>query len=142
MQVREFMTSPVTAVAPQAVLRDVALRMLEEDCGCIPVVESERVVGVITDRDIALRSVASGRSPYTARAADVMTRNPLCVPDDEQVTEAAQLMKSRGVRRLPVVDRDGRLCGILSLSDLARRWGAPDLPGDVLGQVSQRSRAA
>ena len=103
----------------------------------LPVCDGDRLVGVITDRDITVRSVAQGHDPKTARVQEVMTPEVIYCFDDEDVKEAAKKMEEKQVRRLPVLNREKRLVGIVSLGDLAVRTGKEKLAGEVLERVSE-----
>lgn len=118
-------------------LQEVARAMRDEDVGEIPVVDMDRhPIGVITDRDIVLRTLAAGRNPLDVRAQDCMTAPPIVIRDDASVEECARLMERQQVRRIPVVDAKGALCGIVALADLERS-GARSLQTDVTRSVSQ-----
>jgi len=122
MQIRKMMTSNPTCVTPDDTVRDAARLMREHDCGLIPVVDGEgsrRLVGVVTDRDIAVRVVGEGKGADT-RVDQVMSRDPSCALPDTEVSEVERIMSERQVRRVPVVDSDGRLQGIVAQADLAR----------------------
>ena len=103
----------------------------------LPVCDGDRLVGVITDRDITVRGVAQGCDPKTARVQEVMTPEVIYCFDDEDVKEAAKKMEEKQVRRLPVLNREKRLVGIVSLGDLAVRTGKEELAGEVLERVSK-----
>jgi CBS domain-containing protein len=113
------MTSDVKAVAPDATAQEAANFMLSADTGSIPVTDGERVIGMITDRDIAVRGVAEGRGP-DCTVRDLMSENIVCARDTDDVLAVAQRMSDAQVRRLPVVDADDRLVGMVSLGDLSR----------------------
>ena len=119
MQVREAMTKDVQVVSPKQTIREAAKTMLEIDAGVLPVGENDRLVGMITDRDIAVRGVAMGKGP-DAIVGDVMTADVKFCFDDQEVEEVTQNMGEIQVRRLPVVNREKRLVGILSLGDVAQ----------------------
>ena len=119
MKVRDVMTSNVQTVQPDQRVQDAASFMLSADAGSIPVTEGERLIGMITDRDIAVRGVAKGMGPDTP-VRELMTNDVVCVRDDEDCSAVANRMSEAQVRRLPVVDEKERLCGIVSLGDLAR----------------------
>lgn len=104
-------------------LHEVAKLMLDNDCGQIPVVDdfsTGKPVGVITDRDIAVRLIALGKNPLDAAAEDCMTTPCISVSHDASVADCCAVMESSKIRRVPVVDADGRVCGIVSLADVAR----------------------
>jgi CBS domain-containing protein len=119
MKVSEVMTSDVQTVTPDQSAREAASFMLRAEAGSIPVTEGDRVIGMITDRDIAVRGVAEGRGPDTP-VRDLMSDDIICARQDDDVHDIAQRMSKEQVRRLPVLDENDRLCGIVSLGDLAR----------------------
>ena len=118
MRVSEAMTREVRVATPGQSIRDVARIMAEIDAGSVPVGENDRLVGMITDRDIAVRAVAEGRGPDT-KIADVMSHEVKYCYDDDDLDDVAANMGSIQVRRLPVVHRDKRLVGIVSIGDVA-----------------------
>ena len=136
MKVNAAMTRDVRLVKPDQSIRDAAKLMAEIDAGAIPVTENERLVGMITDRDITIRAVAQGKSPET-KIRDVMSDGILYCFDDQELDEVERNMGENQVRRLPVVDRDKRLVGILSLGDLASKDDAKSV-GKTVSQVSER----
>ena len=121
MRVSEAMSREVRLAAPEQSIRDVAKIMSEIDAGSMPVGENDRLVGMITDRDIVVRAVALGKGPDTP-VRDVMSTEQVryCF-DDEELEHVAKNMGDEQVRRLPVVNREKRLVGIVSLGDLARK---------------------
>ena len=119
MKVSEVMTSDVQTVSADQTAREAASFMLRAEAGSIPVCEGDRVIGIITDRDIAVRGVAEGRGPDTP-VRELMSDGIICARDDEDVADVAHRMSEEQVRRLPVLDSEDRLCGIVSLGDLAR----------------------
>jgi CBS domain-containing protein len=119
MKVSEVMTTEVETVSADQTAREAAAFMLRADAGSIPVCEGDRVIGMITDRDIAVRGVAEGRGPDTP-VGELMSDGIICAREDEDITAVAQRMSDEQIRRLPVLDADDKLCGIVSLGDLAR----------------------
>jgi CBS domain-containing protein len=119
MKVSDVMSTDVETVRPDQMVRDAARFMLQADAGSIPVTEGNRLVGMITDRDIAVRGVALGYGPETP-VSELMTSGIVSAHADELIEEAARKMGEAQVRRLPVIDHDQRLVGIVSLGDLAR----------------------
>ena len=117
MNVRDCMSADVRITSPQASIRDAARIMKEVDAGVVPVGENDRLVGMITDRDIVVRAVAEGREPDT-RVRDIMTTQARYCYDDEDVAEVAQSMADLGIRRLAVLDREKQLVGIVALSNI------------------------
>jgi CBS domain-containing protein len=119
MKVSEVMTRDVQTIRPEQPVQDAANFMLSADAGSIPVTEGERLIGMITDRDIAVRGIAKGYGPDTP-VRELMTDDLTVVRIDDDVEEAATRMSEAQVRRLPVIDDQQRLCGIVSLGDLSR----------------------
>ena len=134
MKVSEVMTKDIETVRPDQQARDAARFMLQADSGSIPVTDGERLVGMITDRDIAVRGVALGYGPETL-VSELMTSGVVSAHADEPVEEAARKMGEAQVRRLPVIDDQERLVGIVSLGDLARETDE-DTAGQALEGVS------
>jgi CBS domain-containing protein len=130
------MTRDVRLVRPNQSIRDAAHLMAELDIGCLPVEENNRMVGMITDRDIAVRAVSEGFGPETP-IRDVMSREVKYCYDDQSVDEVTRNMAELRVRRLPVVDRHKRLVGILSLGDLAVAERSQDEAGEALCGISR-----
>ena len=127
--VNEIMSTEVQLIAPTATLRQAAQMMLDQDVGALPVCEGSRLLGMVTDRDITVRGVAAGLSPETACVADVMTQTLEFCTEDQDTQDVMQTMGHAQVRRLPVVNMDGDMVGIVSLGDMARRQprtGGPD----------------
>ena len=119
MKVSEVMTRDVQTVSPDQPVQEAANFMLNEDAGSMPVTEGDRLVGMITDRDIAVRGVAKGHGPDTP-VRELMSSDLITAKIDDDVADVASKMSDAQVRRLPIVDQDERLCGIVSLGDLAR----------------------
>jgi CBS domain-containing protein len=119
MKISEVMTREVQTVSPDQPVQEAANFMLKTDAGSIPVTDGDRLIGMITDRDIAVRGIAKGYGPDTP-VRELMTDDLIVVRVDDDVEEAASRMSEAQVRRLPVIDSDERLCGIVSLGDLAR----------------------
>lgn len=119
MKIRDIMSKNVEIVAPETLLNEVARKMQSSDCGSILVGEEDRLVGVITDRDLALRCVAASHDPAETTAEQVMTREILYCHDTDTLEDVALDMTKNKVRRLPVLDKNKRLVGIVSLGDLA-----------------------
>lgn len=120
MKIAQCMTAEVEIVGPDQPIREAAQFMLRADAGAMPVGEGDKLVGMVTDRDIAVRGVAAGRGPDTP-VRDVMTDEVICCFDDEDVEEVAMKMSNRQVRRMPVLSReDDTLVGIVSLGDISR----------------------
>jgi CBS domain-containing protein len=136
MDLREIMTRNVEVVSSGASLRDAAIKMRDLDVGLIPVCDGDRLRGVLTDRDITTRATADGRDPAKTKVADVMSSDLAYCLEDQEVEEAVSLMEARQIRRLPIVDKDKRLVGIVSLADIAVHHGDRDLTGETLEEIS------
>jgi CBS domain-containing protein len=121
VKVGKVMVSDVEAAGPDVSLRELARRMRELGISFVPIVEGERLVGVITDRDIVLRGVSEAKNSATARARDVMSLEVVCCFEDERVDHARRLMIEHNVRRLPVIGRDHHLVGIVNFADTEGR---------------------
>ena len=137
MQVNEVMTRGVECVSPDATLQEAARTMKDLDGGPLPVCDNDRLAGILTDRDIAVRAVAEGRDPRATRVRDVLSPGVVYCFEDDDVQEAARLMEEKQVRRLVVLDRAKRLVGIVSLGDLAVQTSDRDLAGKALEEVSR-----
>jgi CBS domain-containing protein len=136
MQVSEIMSKNVRLADPKEPICDAALAMAEIDAGVLPVGEKDRLVGMITDRDIAVRAVALKKGPETP-VQEVMTKEILYCFDDQDVDEVCKNMADIKVRRLPVVNREKRLVGILSLADIANADEDPAKPGAALSSITE-----
>ena len=119
MKISEVMTTNVETVTGDQTAREAAGFMLRANAGSIPVCEGDRVIGMITDRDIAVRGIAEGRGPETP-VSELMSADIVCARTDDDTGDVAERMSSEQVRRLPVVDENDRLVGIVSLGDLSR----------------------
>ena len=120
MQIKDVMSHDVEIVAPDLPVCDAAIKMRDSDIGFLPVGENDRLVGMITDRDIAVRAVAEGKDPRSCHVRDAMTHEVLYCFEDQDTSEAAELMSEHQIHRLPILNRDKRLVGVLSVGDLAR----------------------
>jgi CBS domain-containing protein len=135
MQIRQVMTEDVDFVAPETQVLEIARRMRDADIGSTPVVEHDRLIGIVTDRDIVLRVVAEGADPRSATARAAMSPKILYCFDDQTVDEVLENMGHNQVRRLPVVNRDKRLVGVVSLGDLVK--ASEVKAGAALHDISQ-----
>lgn len=120
MNIRDLMTSDVQTVSPNDTAQKAAGFMLSADTGSIPVCDGDKIVGMITDRDIAVRGVGKGLGPDCS-VADLMSKDVVCARDTDDVLAIAQQMSDKQVRRMPVVDSDDKLVGMVSLGDLSRQ---------------------
>ncbi len=137
MNIREVMSRDVTIASPEDTLQHAAQLMKDIDAGVLPVGENDRLVGMLTDRDITIRAVAEGKAPGTCQVREVMSPDIKYVYEDESVEDAARSMGELQVRRLPVLSRDKRLVGIVSLGDVALK--NEDSAGEALKEVSEPS---
>jgi CBS domain-containing protein len=135
MKISEVMTRDVETVRPDQPVQQAASFMLSADAGSIPVTDGNRLVGMITDRDIAVRGVAKGYGPDT-QVRDLMSADVICIREDDDVDDVASKMSQAQVRRLPVIDDRQQLCGIVSLGDLSRETDG-DSASQALEGVSQ-----
>lgn len=139
MQTKEIMTTDVACCGPDTPLPEVARLMVEHDCGEIPVVdENKKPLGVVTDRDITCRTVASGKNPLELTARDCMSDPVVTVTPETSVDDCCKVMEENQVRRLPVVDESGACCGIVSQADVAHRVSKEET-GEVVREVSRRT---
>jgi CBS domain-containing protein len=125
MQVKDVMTKGVEVVRPDATLEEAAKKMKSLDIGPLPVCDGEKLVGILTDRDITVRATAEGRDPKQTKVQEVMSKELIYCVEDQDVEEATKLMQSKQIRRVPILNRDKRLVGILSLEDLPWHDGWP-----------------
>jgi CBS domain-containing protein len=135
MKISDVMTPNPKTVKPTDDLQVAARIMRDEDAGSVPVVEEGRVVGMVTDRDIVIRAVADG--DFDCSVEDICSDDVVCVRADQSTAEAAELMSEHQIRRLPVVDSDDRLMGIVSIGDIAVKEGRDARSGETLEQISE-----
>jgi CBS domain-containing protein len=139
MKVKDAMHKGVEWVSPDTRLPEIARMMRQSDIGAVPVGENDRLIGMVTDRDICCKAVADGHDIDAMTARDVMTTGIVWCHDDDDVEDAADLMESRQIRRLPVIDKNKRMVGMLSLGDLSH--AAPTkLTAEVTKAVSAHHR--
>lgn len=139
MIVKECMTKKVELGTPEMTLRDAALKMRDGDFGILPIQKNDKLVGMITDRDIAIRCVAEGGDAKNLKVGEVMTEKVLYCFEDQSLDEVAKNLGDNQVRRLPVVNREKRLVGILTLSDLARSHINPQQLEKTINNISMHS---
>lgn len=135
MKVKDVMHRGVTWVEPETPIREVARKMRDDDIGSIPIGENDRLVGMVTDRDIICRGVADGADIAVLTARDVMSKPILYCRADEELESAIRTMEKNKIRRLPVIDQDERLAGMLALGDISS-IGGEELAGEVMRHVS------
>ena len=137
MRVEKIMTADPACCAPDDELRVIAQLMVEHDCGEIPICDDgHKPVGVVTDRDITCRLVAKGMNPLEMKAADCMSSPVITVGPETAIEEASRLMEQYQLRRLPVVDGGGRICGMVAQADLAKK-GPSQIAMEVVQKVSE-----
>jgi CBS domain-containing protein len=135
--VRDFMTPNPKSVSEKDSIRNAAWIMAKEDTGVVPVVDGRKIIGMITDRDIVVRLVAEGIDPTSALVNEAMTKSVRSVKEDMPVNDALQLMSKEQIRRLPVVDENNELIGILSIGDIATRTNESDKVGKTVEKISE-----
>ena len=139
---KEIMTPAPQCCSADTTLNDVANLMVEADCGEIPVTDgSNRLIGVVTDRDIVVRAVAKGKNPSATTAGECMTEPVVVVNEDTTLADEMAVMEENQIRRVPVLDRDQRLVGIVSLGDLAVETQDQHLAGQTLEGVSEPGKS-
>jgi CBS domain-containing protein len=134
--IREVMTSKLCSIDTDKSVAYAAKMMRDEDVGIAPIVEGDRLVGVLTDRDIAVRVVAEGRDPEQVKVTEVASRDVVTLDPQQDLDEALRLMARHQVRRLPVVEEDGRLVGVVAQADVAQE-GDDRQTGEVVEQISR-----
>lgn len=139
MKIRDIMTRDVQVVQPGDTIRRAAQLMDDLNVGALPVCDGQRLVGVLTDRDITVRATSAGLSPDQCKVSEVMTAEPRYCYEDDPVVEVTRMMGGQQIRRVPVVDRNDRLTGIVSLGDLATGAKYDRAVGDALEQISAPS---
>jgi CBS domain-containing protein len=139
MQLNRIMTEYVEVIAPERSIQEAAEQMRSLDVGVLPVCNRDRLVGILTDRDLAVRAVADGRDPKNTTVEEIMTRQIAYCFEDQDVEEAERVMEKNQIRRLPVLDHDNHIVGIVSLGDFAIKDDA-NRAGVTLERVSEHSR--
>lgn len=135
MKVRDLMHKGVETMPPDTPVTKLAKKMLEKDIGAIPVGTKDQLLGIVTDRDITVRAVASGKDITTLTAQDVMTMGVVCCHDTEKVRDVMRTMETKQIRRIPVVDENSHLVGMISLGDISQRL-SDKATGEVTKAVS------
>lgn len=133
--IREIMTSNPSTIEPDNSIVEAARIMKQEDAGVVPVTENGRLTGMVTDRDIAIRVVAEGKDPQSTTVREVASTDLVTVDPQQDLDEALRLMAQHQVRRLPVVEEDGRLVGVVAQADVARE-GDDTKTGQVVQEIS------
>src|SRR5688572_16067509 len=141
-RIADIMTRSVETVGPSTTVQEAAERMKAENIGSLPVCQDSRLIGTITDRDITIRVTAEGRDARTTLVRDAMSQGIVTVRPQQDVADAEQLMHDHQVRRLPVVEADGRLVGYVTTATIAKREGDEKAVGKVLRGISQPGKPA
>jgi CBS domain-containing protein len=136
MIVREIMHKQAKVINFAQTVEEAARLMEKEDCGSIPIEKDDKMIGMLTDRDIAIRVVAKGKDPHKTKVQEVMSEGINYCYDDEDVREVSKKMAGRQQRRLPVVDRNKRLVGMISLGDIASRANNANLTHETFSQIA------
>jgi len=136
MKLEDIMTREVIIVHPEDTIQTAAEKMRDHDIGFLPVCDGERLVGVLSDRDMAVRGIAAGKDPGSTVSQDLVTNPVICCYSDQEVGEAAKMMHDHQVRRLVVLDRNKRMVGVISLGDIATN-SAEQISGEALQGISK-----
>jgi len=140
MKISEMMTQETVLMSPDTTVRKACEIMRDSDIGFIPVTDGEKILGVVTDRDMATRAIANGQNPDVTAVGEIMTQDIVFIFEDQDELDAARLMQVKQIRRLIVLNHDKRLVGILSLSDLSSHVGDHALAGEVLESMLDHNR--
>jgi CBS domain-containing protein len=135
-RIREIMTSNPSTIEPDKPVAEAARIMKQEDAGVVPVTENGRLTGMVTDRDIAIRVVAEGKDPQSTAVREVASTDLVTIDPQQDLDDALRLMAQHKVRRLPVVEKDGRLVGVVAQADVART-GDDTQTGQVVQEISE-----
>lgn len=136
-QVRDVMTTNPECVSEKDSIRDVARIMKDQDTGVVPVVDGKKIIGLITDRDIVVRGIAEGRDVSNVSVNEIMTKSVRSVKEDTPLSEVLDLMSSAEVRRIPVVNGNDELVGIVSLGDIAEKTSSDNRVGKAVEDISE-----
>jgi CBS domain-containing protein len=136
MQAKEAMTGNPEIISPDATILEAARKMAQLDVGALPICQADKVIGVITDRDIVVRAVTEKLDPSICKVKEIMSSNVITCKEGDDILQCAHMMEDRQIRRIIVTDNAGKPCGILSLGDIATKCGH-DLGAEVITQVSQ-----
>lgn len=137
MKISQVMTRVAQTILPDATAEQAAQKMRDANIGLLPVIEDGKVLGIVTDRDLTIRVMASGRNPHLTTVREVMTTEALWCYEDESITEASRVMEKNHIRRLVILDRHHRLAGVLTVTDLAMKTANEKISGHVLHRVAE-----
>ena len=137
MKIQDILTKDPEVIHPDATICEAAGKMKQHDIGMLPVCDGDRLVGSVTDRDLVVRGVADGADPFNTKVSEVMTNKVCYCFEDSDLDEAAQIMEDEQIRRLPVLNRQKRLVGIISIGDIALRSHDERLVEEVLERICE-----
>jgi len=137
MELRDIMTRNVEVIGAGATLKEAAIKMKDLDVGLMPVCDGDRLKGMLTDRDITVRATARGFDPNKTKVSEVMSTDIAYCLEDQEIEEAVSLMEARQIRRLPILNQEKQLIGVVSLGDIAVHVGDRDLTGETLEEISE-----
>jgi CBS domain-containing protein len=135
--IRDLMTPNPTTVSDRDSIRDVARIMKDQDTGVVPVCEGNKIIGLVTDRDIVVRLIADGKDPLNAHVKEVMTKSVRKVHEDATVDDVLSLMSSSEIRRVPVVNKNDELVGIVSIGDISNETHERGKVGEAIEEISE-----
>ena len=138
-KIKDIMTSDVHIILPDCIVQEAAQKMLKLGVGALPVCDGEKILGIVTDRDITLRAVASGRDIQNTKAREIMSSPIVYCFENQDIEEVSRIMEVKQIRRLVVLNQEKKLVGIVSLGDVAVKTGRDDLAGEILEKVSMTS---
>jgi CBS domain-containing protein len=140
MKLKDIMTKNVEIITPEISLKDAAMRMKDLNIGILPVGENDRLVGMVTDRDITIRAVSEGKDPAATKVREIMTPDAKYCFEDDDITAAAKKMKDLQIRRVLVLNKEKRVTGIISLGDMVVDSGDDKMSGEVLHKISEPAK--
>jgi len=138
MLVKQCMIRDVQLASPETTIKEAAQKMRDGDFGALPVAENDRLIGMVTDRDIVIRAVSEGKDPNSTKVTDCMTKQVLYCYEDQTLEEVAKNLGDNQIRRVPVLSREKRLVGIVALGDIATSDVSPNKVEETLSDISQR----
>lgn len=140
MLVKEIMTKNPKILTPNSSVAEVVKEMQKLDCGFMPIAENGKILGVVTDRDITLRTISAGKDPTKTSVKEIMTTKTFSVSEDQKVDEAAKKMREQQIRRLVVLDKNNKITGVLSLGDIATRCKDHKIDSGIIEAVSEKKQ--
>ncbi len=142
MKIKDIMTTDVEVLSPDTLLVDCAKKMQEINVGAIPVCDGDKILGMVTDRDIVVHGIAKDMDVKTTAVTEIIQNTPVYCFEDDDISKASDLMKTEQIRRLIVVDQNKKLCGVVSIGDIAAKTQNEQLSGETLQDISQPSHKA